>query len=277
MKKNILLPTDFSENAWSAAEYAFNLFAEHEATFYFLNSIGLAHGEARTYITTRYVDTMKSQAKEQLDVLKIQAETSLLNPKHDFKTLLSTDDLTMTLNNCIELYGIDLIVMGTKGATGLEKFFIGSNAVKTIQNVKGCPILTVPRNQEFKIPKHIAFPTDFKRYFDIKEIKPLLDFADLYEAHIYVMHIDEKEKLNEEQDYNMKTLQNYLKSHQYSFHWMQDYVKKSEIINTFIKDLKIDVLAMVNYEHSMIENFVKEPIIKKIGYQPTVPFLVIPE
>ena len=275
MKKHILLPTDFSDNAWSAAVYAFKLYEEQEATFYFLNSIAFSHGESRTFITTRYVDTMKKQAKKQLTDLQTQAETSRLNPNHDFQILLSTDDLSLTIKNSIKIYSIDMVVMGTKGATGVNKFFLGSNTVKMIQNIKDCPMLTVPQDYEFMTPKHIAFPTDFKRYFDEKELKSLLDFADLFGSHIYVLHIDEKEKLDEEQEYNMTSLQSHLKNHQYSFHWMQDYHKKSEVINVFIEDLHINVLAMVNYKHSFIESLIKEPIIKKIGYQPTVPFLVI--
>ena len=42
-------------------------------------------------------------------------------------------------------------------------------------------------------------------------------------------------------------------------------------------DLKINLLVLVNYKHSLIEKITKEPIIKKIGFHPIVPFLVIPE
>ncbi|WP_308992875.1 hypothetical protein QLS71_015560 [Mariniflexile litorale] len=38
-----------------------------------------------------------------------------------------------------------------------------------------------------------------------------------------------------------------------------------------------DTLAMVNYKHSFIEAIIIEPVIKKIGFHPMVPFLVIPE
>ena len=58
---------------------------------------------------------------------------------------------------------------------------------------------------------------------------------------------------------------------------MPDYTKKSEEINEFIKDLDINILAMVNYKHSFIEGIIKEPVIKKLGFHPIVPFLVIPE
>ena len=62
-----------------------------------------------------------------------------------------------------------------------------------------------------------------------------------------------------------------------SFHWMPDYAKKVNEINDFIEELKIDMLVMVNYKHSFIENIINEPVIKKIGFHPIIPFLVIPD
>ena len=38
MRKNILIPTDFSENAWNALSYALNLFKDEKCTFYLLNA-----------------------------------------------------------------------------------------------------------------------------------------------------------------------------------------------------------------------------------------------
>ena len=58
---------------------------------------------------------------------------------------------------------------------------------------------------------------------------------------------------------------------------MPNYSKKSTEINDFSSELDINMLAMVNYEHSFIEKLIKEPVIKKIGYHPPIPFLVIPE
>ena len=58
---------------------------------------------------------------------------------------------------------------------------------------------------------------------------------------------------------------------------MPDYTNKVEEINVFIEDLKINILTMINYWHSLMENLFNEPVIKKIGLQPKVPFLVIPD
>ena len=74
----------------------------------------------------------------------------------------------------------------------------------------------------------------------------------------------------------MKQLKIALKNYDYSFHWMPDYGKKHETIKDFIDELNINILAMINYKRSIIQSIIKEPVIKKLGFKPTIPFLVIP-
>lgn len=274
--KSILIPTDFSDNAWSALTYAIKLYDQEECTFYLLNSYFFSSSQSRTFITSHLTDTLKETSKTDLEQLKAKTLKTFTNTKHTFETISSCDELAMATTNSIRHYNIDLVVMGTKGATGMDKFFFGSNTVKTIQNIKGCPVLAVPNSKDFHAPKQIAFPTDFNRSYDTANLKPLLDFAELNHAHVNVLHINVDEKLSDTQNMNMITLKELLIENEHSFHWMPSYNKKSEVINDFIEDLKIDVLAMFNYKHSIIENITKEPIIKNIGYQPTIPFLIIP-
>lgn len=277
MKRHILIPTDFSDNAWSAIIYALKLFANEYCRFYFLHSWSATNSDSRTYITTHYVDSFKEDSKKQLTELKNQVEQANANSNHDFEIIFSTDTLVHAIEKATNTMDIDLIMMGTTGATGVNKYLFGSNTVHTIQHLKFCPILVVPFEYEFITPKHIAFATDFNRFYDYKELKPLIDLADLFNAHIYIVHINVEKELSELQEYNMTMLKEHLKNNEHSFHWIPKYANKSDEINSFIEDLKIHILAMHKYKHSIIENILKEPIIKKIGYHPTVPFLVIPD
>ncbi|MEO8773725.1 MAG: universal stress protein [Gelidibacter sp.] len=273
---NILVPTDFSNNAWSATVYALSLYAEHKCTFYFLNSLALSHADSRAYMTTRYVDTLTETSKRELNEWKARA-MKLDNTNHNFEMIYTSEDIIPAINRAVKQHQIDLVVAGTKGASGVTKYFLGSNAVKMIQNLEVSPMLAVPDNHEFKAPKHIAFPTDFNRVFNAKELKVLTDFADLFKSHIYILHINLKEELSDVQQNNRRALQAHMENSEHTFHWMDKSGTKSDEINEFIEDFKIDLLAMFNYKHSFVENIMKEPVIKKIGFQLTVPFLVIPE
>ncbi|WP_299124352.1 universal stress protein [uncultured Winogradskyella sp.] len=275
MKRSILIPTDFSDNAWNAIVYALKLYANEECTFYFLHSWAISRSTVRSYITTHYVDSLEGDALKELTELKEMAENANVNANHNFEILLSKENLIKAISTAIKKHNIDLVVMGTKGATKAQEFFFGSNTVDVIKKMKLCPILVVPDDFDFVEPKQIAFPTDFTRFYG-EELLPLKLMSELFNSKIRVVHINEKSSLSKTQDYNFSMLQVYLEDQPHSFHWMPDYADKAVEINDFIDELDVNILAMINYEHSLIERIVNEPIVAKIGYHPVIPFLVIP-
>jgi len=165
--------------------------------------------------------------------------------------------------------------MGTKGATKAKEIFFGSNTVDVMSKIKACPILVVPDHFDFAVPKQIAFPTDFNRFFG-EELEPLKDMSDLYDSKIRIVHITKTSNLTKIQDYNLCMLKVYLENNPHRFHWIPDYANKVQEINDFILEQDINILAMINYQHSFIEAIINEPVVKKIGFSPTVPFLIIP-
>lgn len=276
MKRHILIPTDFSANSWGSIGYALKLFKDVECTFYLLNATTLK-ASAMSNLSNKLIKTMKDNALKELKEMKEILEHNNANANHDFKIILSGEELKRAIKMTIKEWNVDLVIMGTKGATGAKEFFFGSNTVRAIKDIRECPILIIPEDYNFVVPKQIAFPTDFNQFYDDKEMKPIKEFADLYNSKIRIVHINEEEELNDVQEYNLGILQNHLSDYEHSLHWMPKYAKKAVEINDFIEELEIDILAMVNYKHSFIENIINEPIIKKIGFQPIVPFLVIPE
>lgn len=274
---NILLPTDFSDNAWSAAVYALKLYTDEVCSFHFVHSTYMIESISRSYITAQYVNKLEIEARKKLKELKTLAETANANTNHDFKIILTDDELKIAVEKIIKNRDIDLVIMGTKGKTNAIEQIVGSNTVHVLKRIKTCPTMVIPDAHEFVKPKQIAFPTDYNRFYDDKELKPLKNMAELYNSKIRILHINVEEKLSDIQDYNMKMLSNYLGNYEHSFHWLPAYTNKSKAITDFVEDLGIDMLAMVNYQHSIIEKIVNEPVIKKLAYNPNVPMLVIPE
>jgi nucleotide-binding universal stress UspA family protein len=274
MKTHILLPTDFSDNAWSAAVYALKLYKDETCTFYFLHSTKMKIS-AMSNLSNKLIHFMTENATKELLALKELAESADANGNHEFEIIVSTNDLYDTMETIIKKNDIDIVVMGTKGATKAKEIIFGSNTVNVIKKVKNCPILAVPDEFDFEDPKQIAFPTDFNRIYG-EELLPLKRIADLYNSTIRILHINKEAELSETQNFNLKQLKIALKNYDYSFHWMPDYGKKHETIKDFIDELNINILAMINYKRSIIQSIIKEPVIKKLGFKPTIPFLVIP-
>ncbi|MBT8245862.1 MAG: universal stress protein [Winogradskyella sp.] len=275
MKRRILLPTDFSDNSWSAIVYVLKLFKDEECMFYLLHSTAMKVSTMSNF-SNRLLKAMKVNALKELNEIKEQMEAADANANHEFKNVLSTLDLYDAIEFEVKQSKIDLVVMGTKGATGAKEIFFGSNTVRVIKKIKNCPILIVPDEHDYVTPKQITFPTDFKRRNSQENLEVLKAIAEVHDSKIRVLHINEEEELSPEQERNYNYLKDQLANFKLSFHWLPDYSTKAFEINEFIRDLGINILVMVYYKRSLIEKIMNEPVIKKIGFHPIIPFLVIP-
>jgi nucleotide-binding universal stress UspA family protein len=275
MKRKVLLPTDFSDNSWSAIVYALRLHKNVPCTFYILHSYELKVS-TMSNLSNKLLEIMKENAIKKLQELRLQIKEANVNKDFDFQLIISSKNVVKAIEDTVEEHLIDLVIMGTKGVTGAQKFFFGSNTVRVIKHMKLCPVLITPEEFDFVKPTQIAFPTDYNRFYSTIELRPLKDLVKLYNTKIRILHINIEKELDDIQEYNYLMLKEYLKNFDHSFHWIPSYTKKKKEINEFIKDLDINILAMVNYKHSFIENIIKEPVVKEIGFHPIIPFLVIP-
>lgn len=276
-KLNVLIPTDFSDNASSALNYALKLYAHQECTFYILHST-YSHEAVTRAFEAAYIEGNQNKVVENtLSTLITQAAAANGNPSHEFKPLYSANELKKAVKKAVEKNAIDMVVMGTKGTTDAVEYLMGSNTVKVIRKIGDCAVLVLPDGYAFVQPKQIAFPTDFNRNYEIKELQALKDLADLYNSKIRIVHVKVNNNLSETQETNMNILKHYLEDYEHSFDWLPDTTTKSKAIAAFIEDQKINMLAMVNYKHGMLENILKEPVIKNLAFHPTVPILVIPK
>jgi nucleotide-binding universal stress UspA family protein len=145
--KNILLPTDFSDNSWNAIQYAVELFKDKKCNFFLLNTYTpmIYNVEFMKVNTAKggLINAMRETSENNLDEVQKKIENQFKNPKHIFSKISSFNTLISEIEALYEGDVIDFIVMGTKRATGLTKVLFGSSIVHVIKNAK-CPVLSVP-------------------------------------------------------------------------------------------------------------------------------------
>lgn len=280
--KNILIPTDFSENAWNATRYVLELFKNEECIFHLLNTYTPAIASSR-FMAASIGGGMLENGAQLYSERGLQNVVERIgkvfnNPKHSFKTSSSFSFLVDEIKETVEENNIDLVVTGTKGASGLEEVFMGSNTVRIIKSVKNCPVLAIPQYSEFMPPNEIAFATDFNRFYTKSELQPLQDLARIFHATIHIVHIqNENDTLTEHQQFNLSMLNKYLKDVEHYVHTVSELNSISTTLEVFTEDLEIHLLAMLNYQHSFLEKIAREPVIKRVAFHTQVPLLVIPE
>lgn len=280
--KHILLPTDFSKNSWNAIVYILELLEKEECTFHLLNTYTPVIPNSRFMASSFQGKTLEDGSKENsLKGLKDFLERirkTYSNKYHTFKIRSSFNLLVEEIRNMIEEEGIDLIVTGTKGASGIEEVFLGSNTVRIIKAIKECPILTIPRNFKYVKPQEIVFATDFKRYYSKSELVPLIELARSFKATIRVVYVQDQIKaLTEIQQFNLNILRKYFKGIDHYIHTVSELNTVSKTLEVFADELDIHLLAMLNYQHSYMERMTREPVVKSMAFHTQVPLLVIPE
>lgn len=277
--KNILLPTDFSNNAWNAICYALEFFKTEKCEFQILHTYTptfyrmdyLMGGPTFSAIPDKGVDI----AQAGLDKTLVDIKLKFNNPKHTFKTLSAFNTLTNEILELSETKDFDLIVMGTQGATGAKEIFMGTNTVHVIRKSK-IPILVVPVGYEFKEINSIIFPTDYEQLYHVKDLKLLVNLLNTHNAKLTILHVKEEYDLVDEQKVNKKALMDYFKNIN------PDFVEERgklmpEAIRTYIEEHQSGLLVMMSRKHSFLERLIVKSNVDFIGYHTTIPFLVIPQ
>lgn len=276
--KKILLPTDFSENAYNAISYAVKAFKDEECTFYLLNTYTpvLYDAEYVLYNSTQpnLADAYKKNSNTGLRKVERKINRDFKNPKHKFEKISAFNLLIDEMKEQLKSKEIDLVVMGTQGATGAEEILIGTNTVHAINKLKA-PLLTIPSEYEYHPPVNILFPTDFEVHFSAAQLEPILNLAINHNSKINMLHVFIGKDLNEKQEENKKNLSKILKDISHQFYTVEDKsVTKS--IKKFQEQNTVDLVFMVNNKRSFFENLLFRPVVNKIGFHIKVPFMVIP-
>lgn len=276
--KNILLPTDFSENSWNAIVYAAKLFKDHECRFHLLNAYTpqIYHVEYILVEPAQFGlgDAIKENALKQLSDFKNKMLNTFKNPKHNIETIASFNTLISEMKDIIEDKNIDYVVMGTKGATGIKEILFGSNTVHAFKNMK-CPIIAIPDGFSFEKPHEVLFPTDYKIDYKDYHIKPIIGITSLFNTRVNILHATYGYDLSETQKKNKQKLETYFKNTSQLFHSVSGQTVQ-EAIDNFQLKAKINLLVMINNKHSFFENLFFKNTINQIGFHLNIPFLVIP-
>ncbi len=277
--KRIILPTDFSANAFNAIKYAVRLFENEACTFYLLNTFTpsafyVGMNTINSYSALQLEQIALKNSQRGLDEVEKEIKENFTNPKHIFVKLAAFNLLTSEITNLVDTHDIDLVVMGTTGATGAKEVFIGTQTMYTIKKVK-CPVIAVPSDFHYEVPKEILFATDFKFSLKNRYLSLVQEISVSHTARVNILNAYYGEPLTEKQNAKKDFLDSYFKTTAHIFH-MAEGVDVIEAVDEFQIKHKINFLVMIHNKHSFFENLLFKPVINQLVHHTHVPFLVIP-
>lgn len=275
--RNIVFPTDFSENALNALKYAVELFKYEKCEFFLLHAYADEVYNEETQLNQKQINDLKkvvlSHAETNLQEVLEAVREYAPNPRHSFKTIASFGPLVEEVNEVVNAKNADLCIMGTRGKTNTKKNSFGSNTLAVMKYVQ-CPVLSIPENYSFSSPENILFPTNYLIPYQKRELKLVSEIARVFGSEIHFLYISkfpvesfrqrENQTFIKEQCFNLK----------FQCHQVEEQDKLQAIMN-FIEKNNTDLLVMVNSRQTYLEHFLLEGTIEKIGLYPKIPFLVL--
>ncbi|MEL0456606.1 universal stress protein [Flavobacteriaceae bacterium SZ-1-7] len=274
--KNILLPTDFSKNSIGAINYAMQLLKDEACHFYILNV-----QKASSFITDDLMvvnssatvyKTLIDASKKSMENIVLSIKKKFKNSKHEFHTIVDYDNFVDSINQVCSNQDIDLIIMGTHGASGLEKVFFGSNTAHVMQRSK-TPVLAIPHGYKFTKLDAIAFTTSNLTFFKIKDLMALKYLVKYHRAKLNILHVaDEQSAQN--QALNEGFFQVYFND---ANNELVNLNGKDvfDVIHDYIKNHDIKMLAMMNKKHSFLERLFTRHPVETFAFKIDIPLLVM--
>lgn len=191
--KHILLPTDFSENSLNAITYALQFFKNWTCDFYILNvqksseyiTDDLMAASPRESVHSSIASDNKKLLRELIGTLQKEyaQETYIFHPLFDY------DNFTAAVQQAVQMQSIDLIIMGTNGATSAKEVLFGSNTIRVLRNVT-CPILVVPEDYSYSNIAKVLFCIEDVDELNENTITALKDVLQIHQPQLHLLDLE---------------------------------------------------------------------------------------
>ncbi|MEO6683193.1 MAG: universal stress protein [Ginsengibacter sp.] len=278
--KQLLVPTDFSKVAENAIDFAVQSSKVFPAEITLVHSFETGDSAYADYlgVNKEFNRSMISDANEKLDLIKKEIKQA-----HGIvvKTMVSTDSLLDTLTKFGNEHSVDLVVMGTLGASGLKEKLWGSRTSALIGKTT-VPVMVIPDEYTWNKPKKMLLATN---HFEDKPnvLNYIFNIAGLFEATMQVaVFTDENDDKTQEFQDDKKKIEEYKTLLQTTY--KEDTIssvhlsgeKFEETLQTFIKENNVDILVMVTYQGTFLSRLFNPSKTKRMSYHTSIPLLAIP-
>lgn len=268
--KTILIPTDFSDNAKHAFTFAVRLFRGNDVKFLLLNVSDRPYTKGGMMIDIH--GEIKRNAEEDL-----QNEKADLVAKEELtadliETVFHFGDVAKVINAMASEQNIDLVVMGTKGATGLKEVFLGSNTNDVFKNV-AIPTIAVPAGYPVSDIKSAVFASDLQTISDFSVLNPLKELLTLTKAELEVLHLYWNENEHAE---NKKVLLDDLAKFNPTFNQFFSANVGEELVN-YVNTQSFNMLAILMRERGFFDKLFHDSVTKELAFHAEIPVFVIHE
>ncbi len=273
--KTIIVPTDFSAISNNAMDYAVGLAKQTGSSILLFHAYQVPVSMTDVPIVLVSVEELQKNAETKMaDVKKSLEQTTGGSTKIYAETKLGdTVDELEELCNRIKPFAV---VMGTKGATGLERVFFGSTTLTTIKHLSW-PVIVVPPGKKYSAIKKIGFACDFREVVETTPAHFIKEFVKEFNAEIHVLNVDYKnvhfKPETPEQSVLLHTMLEDLNP-------KYDFIEDENIeagIEKFAEKNNLDLVITIPKKHKLLEGLFKRSHTRDLVFHSHLPIMCVHE
>jgi nucleotide-binding universal stress UspA family protein len=255
--KKILVPCDFSQPSKEAYKFALELALISKAEIFVVHAIQLpfmyetAFGIQPYPVDPELMKKMEDQATQAFQKMKQTYHPPVAITVH-FQILY--DFVLPSVRNFIQEKAIDLVIMGTHGASGLEEFFIGSNTEKIVR-FSPVPVIAIRRARTYGAIQNIVFPSSLElNQSDL--VEHIIKLQEFFQAKLHIITINTPENFQTDTEAHekMQDFANHYKLKNYTLNFRNNFSERDGIL-FFAEEIKADMIAMATHSRKGLKHF----------------------
>jgi nucleotide-binding universal stress UspA family protein len=268
--KKIVVPTNFSNLSRSAALYAIDLAAKTGGRVMVVSVIEIEQG------TSQLMNWKKLQ--DQMEQDTAQNSARFMKELHGYAESVSVSYTTLRgasigeqVLNFARSNKADLIVAGTKGASGLKAVVLGSNAASII-NKSTIPVIAVPGDLKFSGFDRIVLASDMSELDN--EAKAVAEFAKGFDAQIDILHVSGTDAKRRKHD-ELEAILRRMTGHERLNIYVVADKDITHALNDYIHEHDTDLLVMFTHELGLFEKLFAKGHTRNMAFQTEIPLLAM--
>jgi nucleotide-binding universal stress UspA family protein len=270
----ILVPIDFSESSHNTINHAISIANKSNASIHLLHVVSISsHIFPNLNEKSDTTSLLKGRITHELNNLVDELKST--NETINFSAEIIEGSASTGIPEVASKKKVDLVVMGTHGISGVQEFFMGSNAFRVVTAAK-CPVLTINNNYSNSDYKKIALPIDSSLHSRDK-VSEVTAFAKLYDSKVLIAGLITGEHEDEKKIFNakIKQVEEHLTVNGIDFELSIIHGNDiAEMTRSFAQTVGADLIAIMTEQEASTGLFVG-PHAQRIVNQSRIPVLSV--
>jgi nucleotide-binding universal stress UspA family protein len=274
--KKILVPTDFSEEANTAIEFASFLAQNFKCQLILIHVADAPETQPGTLMANfeHLINHAKTKALKMLKNIRQTLEKEGIS---QVQCVVKEGDLYIELTEFIKKEKIDLLVMGTKAYHSLVEVIAGSNTFEIVDE-RVCPVLVVPNNGVDPAITDILLATDYEPVVNTDSFRTLIQLAAQFRAKVDIVHVDTGKVVDRKRELKLvsdlrKQLSPLTRP---TFHVVQgDDI--ADALYGYMVESNANLLVLVSRKRGFFKTLLHHSIVREMVHRPKMPLLILPD